>query len=408
MRALLLALALLPQDAPRERSAALEARRERILATARSYAELRWTAGEGNRLHGLDADGVRVDTPDAGHLEGGWRAGEAFVGVPYAWGGFSTPEEFLAGVAAGRPAGHVPHEETTPPSRFAVGVDCSGFVSRCWDLPVKQSTRSLGRLCYAIGWDELLPGDLLNSFDGHAVLFLAFEGEEALRVLEAGFPCVKETVYALADARALGLVPQRYAPLDARFPVVAPGPESVVLTEPGTFVPSEAGSELPPAPHVASPPGAWLRYLDAGGRTLTRHAAGARDGTVTEVVELALEGRAAQWVETTRSDVGWLERLLALTSEGQPLVDARELARRVTRGAWRAGERAWPAHRLELELAAAAVVRGERYELAIALTAIVVEGAPLGGVVHVAGTVRMAGETEGREKELRALAWSDG
>ena len=72
------------------------------------------------------------------------------------------------------------------------------------------------------------------------------------------------------------------------------------------------------------------------------------------------------------------------------------------------GEQAWPAHRLELELAAAAVVRGERYELAIALAAIVAEGAPLGGIVHVSGTVRMAGETEGREKELRALAWSAG
>jgi len=44
-------------------------RRAEILAVAKRYAEFRWTPTKVNVFHGLDRDGVRVDTPDTCHSE---------------------------------------------------------------------------------------------------------------------------------------------------------------------------------------------------------------------------------------------------------------------------------------------------------------------------------------------------
>src|SRR5262245_10709528 len=124
--ALLVALPL--AFAAQTRSSSLVERRARIVAIAESYASHRWTAGPSNVLHGEHQDGVRVDTPDSGHVEGGFTTdGGVNVGVPYQWGGFSSLDEFDAGVRAGRWAGHAPASATSNASYRAVGVDCSGL-----------------------------------------------------------------------------------------------------------------------------------------------------------------------------------------------------------------------------------------------------------------------------------------
>ena len=84
------------------------ARREAALALAERYATYRWTGREANVLHGPDDEGVPVDTPDASFTAQGWRAGVEYAGVPYAWGGFSSLDEFEAGLAAGLAAGYIP------------------------------------------------------------------------------------------------------------------------------------------------------------------------------------------------------------------------------------------------------------------------------------------------------------
>ncbi len=94
-----------------------------------------------NILHGPDANGVEVNTPDVSYKppsgrDGWWVPGAVNKGIPYKWGGFDDPESFDQGVANGLAAG----DAATPAKRkadnaavsaHAAGVDCSGFVSRC-------------------------------------------------------------------------------------------------------------------------------------------------------------------------------------------------------------------------------------------------------------------------------------
>lgn len=86
-----------------------------------------------------------------------------------------TPEKQAAGDAA--------------VSRFAAGVDCSGFVSRCWRLSRPFSTRELPALSISLpSWDELKTGDILIAPGRHVLLFIRWEGAEKDRFLgsEAG------------------------------------------------------------------------------------------------------------------------------------------------------------------------------------------------------------------------------
>ncbi|MCP4711255.1 MAG: hypothetical protein GY869_21760 [Planctomycetes bacterium] len=195
-------------------------KRVEILEIAESFAGHEWQASEANILHGKDPRGVWVDTPDVSFNKDGWQAdGQVNVGVPYEWGGFSSLEEFDVGIAAGKFGGNIPKGRSAGASGFCVGLDCSGYVSRCWGLRGKQSTRSIGRLCNELdSFDELLPGDIANRYDGHVVIFTEFVDEEhtQMRVYEAAVPKVKESVYEVAMMKERGYVPMRYKKLDER------------------------------------------------------------------------------------------------------------------------------------------------------------------------------------------------
>ena len=156
--------------------------RSQVMGKAIRYASHSWTARGINVRHGPDGAGIRVDTPDQGYQKPGavpgyWVPGQVNQGVPYQWGGFSTPEEFDRGLAAGLAAGDVYTDEkrrllSDGVSREAVGIDCSGFVSRCWDLPKAFSTRELATICEPLpSWDGLKPGDALNIHNVHVLLF---------------------------------------------------------------------------------------------------------------------------------------------------------------------------------------------------------------------------------------------
>ena len=171
------------------------------LATAERYASHRWFADAANVFHGLDPDGIRVDTPDIswnrpGAVAGWWRPCAWNTGVPYQWGGFATPEQFDRDLAAGLAAGDVYTAEKRrllddAVSRHATGIDCSGFISRCWNLPRSFSTRELPALCTPLAsWDELRPGDILNTHNAHVILFRGWAdaGRSRLLATEAGVP----------------------------------------------------------------------------------------------------------------------------------------------------------------------------------------------------------------------------
>ena len=176
-------------------------RRKEAIALAEEYARFRWTPSAANVFHGLDRDGIRVDTPDIGFVNPGshpgwWVPGRSNVGVPYMWGGFSSLSEFREGIANGRYAGDVYTREKRrllerAVSRQAVGIDCSGLISRCWGLERSYSTRELPGLCLSLAsYEELKPGDILNSDNNHVLLFEGWADKAHKRLLayEAGSP----------------------------------------------------------------------------------------------------------------------------------------------------------------------------------------------------------------------------
>ncbi len=196
------------------------------LAIAESYRAHRWHPGPANVLHGPDPDGVQVDTPDTsyqkpGAVAGWWVPGQVNEGVPYQWGGFATLEQFDQEIAAGKAAGDVYTQEKrrlldAAVSRHATGIDCSGFISRCWRLPRSYSTRELAQLCTPLpSWEALQPGDILNIWNSHAILFGGWEDASHRRLIgyEAGVPphwLVVRHPIETEKLKGLGFTPLRY------------------------------------------------------------------------------------------------------------------------------------------------------------------------------------------------------
>lgn len=171
--------------------------RAEAMTIARAYTALTWTPEDRHVRHGTDADGILVHTPDRelsryGYPGGWWEPGTRAIGMPYQWGGFDTPRSFIDAIGRGEKAGDIATAEKRrlidhAVSRDSAGIDCSGFVSRCWRLRRPHSTRELPSICDPIhDWNQLKPGDILLK-QGHVLLFKAWlPGREKLQVYEAG------------------------------------------------------------------------------------------------------------------------------------------------------------------------------------------------------------------------------
>lgn len=399
--------------------------RERILARAREYAEFEWRGDPRNVLHGADADGIHVDTPDVSFDPRGWPVdGTPHRGMPYAWGGFTSIDAFRAGLAEGRPAGHVPTSERAQPSARALGLDCSGYVARCWDVPVKQSTRSLGALCYPLpDYDALQPADILNLFDGHVVIFERWLDTERTRmsVYEAARLGVVRSEHAAATLRSQGFVPMRYKPLDERW-------QSMDVDAPTFSVRPVDGSSLPPArtetahaplargrfvPDAAADPRAdasdvLLAALaalpspldDARPREWTRHAVtvGEGDGATSLVqlslvaladgprVEIQIEkaldgGTIATGTQLQRADV-LLDALLDFAASDEALGQARVRDGSVIHGRYELAGRSFAALRIAVRLDATRVVRHQEFPARLDIECVLSQDVPVHGVLH--------------------------
>jgi hypothetical protein len=154
---------------------------EQAIATAYRYTQVEWMPEARHIRHGNDSNGIPVHTPDRTLIfyeerGGWWMPGLAAKSVPYKWGGFDTPESFLRGIKEGRKAGDVATRlkrkmDDAVVSQESVGIDCSGFICRCWGLPKAYSTDELPQICDRLGsWDELRKGDILLK-NGHVILF---------------------------------------------------------------------------------------------------------------------------------------------------------------------------------------------------------------------------------------------
>jgi hypothetical protein len=180
--------------------------RDEVIATAHRYTQVQWMPEQRHVRHGLDPQGIPVRTPDRSlGKRGWWQPGELAIGMPYQWGGFDTPESFLEKIAAGKKAGDVGDAAKRKlgdagTSAESCGIDCSGFVSRCWNLKRPYSTRELHEICDPLeASDDLRPGDILLNRQ-HVVLFVKWlvPGRELL-VYEANhFPVWRVNESALA------------------------------------------------------------------------------------------------------------------------------------------------------------------------------------------------------------------
>lgn len=201
--------------------------RTEALAIARTYLVHEWLPSAANVRHGDDSNGIRVDTPDIGFKPGNgirpgwWLPGKPNSGVPYQWGGFDTPGEFDTKVASGFAAGDVYTPEKragleSVVSTEACGIDCSGFISRCWRLPRTYSTRELPSLCVPLADISLMePGDILNKTNEHVLLFAGWADAAKSRYFayETGSPPTWKVLYhpiPVAYTAELGYLPFRY------------------------------------------------------------------------------------------------------------------------------------------------------------------------------------------------------
>jgi hypothetical protein len=198
--------------------------RAEAIAIAETFVQHSWEAKPVHVRHGKDSDGIEIHTPDrdGGHAQPGteaWVVNQSNTGVPYKWGGFDTPKRFDAGLKAGKGAGDLYTSEKrrlggAAVSGDVVGIDCSGFVSRCWKLPKKHSTSTLETVSRKLASPaELKPGDAMNTAGGHVLLFVKWLDDGKSRALffeAAPFSKTRASEWDVADLSAAGYQPLRY------------------------------------------------------------------------------------------------------------------------------------------------------------------------------------------------------
>ncbi|MDA3871834.1 MAG: T9SS type A sorting domain-containing protein [Candidatus Marinimicrobia bacterium] len=169
--------------------------REDALTTADSYITCVWTGSANNQTNGIETlSGASVETPSSNNGE--WWIIGPNTKVPYQWGGYSLLSEFESGVQDGQKAGDM--QTSGLDGNNAVnysdveGVDCSGYVSRCWTSG-RYSTSTFDQVSYQLSkYDDLLPADAVNNAGSHIRLFVERNPSGSLLMAEAagsGWAC---------------------------------------------------------------------------------------------------------------------------------------------------------------------------------------------------------------------------
>lgn len=205
-------------------SSAQSVTRAEALKIAETFIQHRWKASAKNVRHGKDSDGIEIHTPDRGSGRGSppgecWVPDAENIGVAYKWGGNDSPKSFAAGVRAGKAAGDVYTLEKRrlgdkAVSREAVGIDCSGFINHCWKLSVRHSTNSFPSICRKLPSPAALePADIMNTANGHVLLFVKWLDGEKRRALFYEAAPFSKTLASERDVNELaaaGYTPLRY------------------------------------------------------------------------------------------------------------------------------------------------------------------------------------------------------
>lgn len=184
--------------------------RNNALKIADSYISFKYVCKTQNLApNGITApDGDVVKTP--GYLIKGWNAK-----IPYMWGGFSTLADFYSGITYSNfYAGDI---HTSGVTSYAVGVDCSGYVSRCWQLSYHASTAYMPNITTQLSdWTKIKPGDAVLK-SGHVRLYVNRAQNGALRIAESSGRdwAVSYWSYSLSDLSSY--TPNRYNSMEPDF-----------------------------------------------------------------------------------------------------------------------------------------------------------------------------------------------
>jgi hypothetical protein len=183
--------------------------RRDALRIAETYALHKYTCAASNLApNGTTApDGDVVKTPP-------WLVVGINARTPYKWGGFSTVAQFDAGITNGKYAGDT---QTDGVSSYAYGVDCSGFVSRCWQLTYHASTSYMPNITtqYA-SWDDLKPGDAIHIV-GHVRLFINRNTNGTFRVVEAAGRNWDVSYYSYSASNLSTYTPRYYNSMETNY-----------------------------------------------------------------------------------------------------------------------------------------------------------------------------------------------
>ena len=375
--------------------------RDEVLEIAGRYADHRWQASANNVFHGRDQSGIYVDTPDSSFHKDGFVIGSSNVGIPYKWGGFSSLADFDRGLLNGKFAGHL-RKGRSPGSAQAVGVDCSGLVSRCWDLPRKHSTRSLGNFCYRLkSYDDLLPGDILNRFDKHVMIFESFVDptRNRIAVYEAVYPRVKRNIHSVADLKAQDYVPLRYMPLDERWSSnkLEPVGFQRSTNDKIRFVVSSGRVHLQNLenPVAQARPGEWAKYRFLDGETtysITRRD----ENRVVVREQFSRRGKSQFRERCFDQNLFSASSLIASGGFDQDFGEIQVVQSEVIQGECSIGERAFDSVRIRLQLKTSLLTRGIINPVEIDIDCVLSEQVPVNGVIRC----RFEVET-GRGKTLK-------
>ncbi len=146
--------------------------RSEALVIGEAYRDFQWTAIAGNISAGAQTvtDGHIIRTPS-------WISPiGAKTAVPYKWGGFSSLETYKTKAEAGIYTGSDYTSDVSPSDLYCVGVDCSGFVSRCWRLSSKYGTSTLPSISTELAnYDAMKTGDIINLAGSHVRMFVQKE-----------------------------------------------------------------------------------------------------------------------------------------------------------------------------------------------------------------------------------------
>lgn len=153
--------------------------RTQIMDNAIPYTTQTWTATSANIWNGVSCGGKTIQTPS-------WVKIGLNTAMPYCWGGWTTTTSMQAYLNYGRSAGdnNTATAFGAEPS-CAVGLDCSGFVSRAWALSSKYSTSTLPNVSIPINLSQVQEGDILDYAGSHTRLISSVNVNGSINVLES-------------------------------------------------------------------------------------------------------------------------------------------------------------------------------------------------------------------------------